>query len=70
MFAHISQVGVKLKYVEAVMLSNLAHTSKSQSLEPAPQQNKTVSWSLTSLITTNMAISETKGQGGELFPTQ
>jgi len=35
MFAHISQVGVKLKYVEAVMLSNLAHTSKSQSLEPA-----------------------------------
>jgi len=32
--------------------------------------HKLVSWSLTSLFSTNMAISETKGQGWKVIRTQ
>jgi len=39
-------------------------------LEPHSRTCHTVSWSLTSPFSTNMAISETKGQGWRAIPTQ
>jgi len=42
----------------------------SLALNSTVQQRQLVSWSLTSLFSTNMAISETKGQGWKAIRTQ
>jgi len=50
-----------------VPCSNAAKTRNPLKLAGVPQL---VSWSLTSLFSTNMAISETKGQGWKVIRTQ